>query len=214
MGHEGERAAEIQLRALTTSIVGGTTAVPSAARPRSRAGPPGNSRRAWRARPAAWRARRRSGGRPECGVAEQVVGMDVARDHEADRPCGDLPDGRVQASAGARAAAGVDHRDRLVPEHEPDVRDVTEIQASRARAHHDARRRRARSRSREVVSRPRTGTSPVRSRPEAAGGECERLTPVQGALATFERASALSPDRSPDRGRRPRRSARCARPPG
>ena len=137
MGHEGERAAaQIQLRALTHQHRGRHHRGAVGERAQGRA-------QVVQVIVAAHGERDRQLGVPdecgavghECGVAEQVVGMHVARDHEADRPCCDLPDGRVQASAGARAAAGVDHRDRLVPEHEPDVRDVGEILRRRELVH-------------------------------------------------------------------------------
>ena len=44
-------------------------------------------------------------------------------DHVTDRLCGDVADRREQPAAFARAAAGVDHGDRVIADHEADVRD-------------------------------------------------------------------------------------------
>ncbi len=62
--------------------------------------------------------------RDESGVAEHVIEMRVRVDDVADGPRGRRGDGLAQRGAGRAAAAGVDHGDAALADHEADVRDV------------------------------------------------------------------------------------------
>ena len=71
----------------------------------------------------------------ERGLPEQVVGMDVAREHVADRPVGHPQDRLAEPLAAARRAAAVDDRDRVGADHETDVGDPAEIRGARELVH-------------------------------------------------------------------------------
>jgi hypothetical protein len=104
--------------------------------------------------------------------------MHMGVDHVPDRPVAALPDRREEAAAGLDAAAGVDDRDHVPPDHEAEIGDRARIVGRRERdgrlVHEDPgcdfpRRERA---------RPGRGRgSPGRPQGEAERGLEERAAP-------------------------------------
>ena len=63
----------------------------------------------------------------ECGGAEDMVGMDMGHDHIADRQPSPGADCGPEHDPFMIAAAGVDHRDRVISDDEPDIGDFVVI---------------------------------------------------------------------------------------
>jgi hypothetical protein len=131
-------------------------------------------------------------------VAEQVVGVDVARDHVADRPAGDLPDRLAQPCPGAQAAAAVDDRDRVGADDEADVGDRALVLGARELMHalmdEDAGRDLRHRQRPPGRGAPRRQTD---AGERAAGCRNQRRAPGQSD------GHALNPGRSPPPGRSP-----------
>ena len=63
----------------------------------------------------------------ECGGAEDMVGMDMGHDHIADRQPSPGADRGPEHDPLMIAAAGVDHRHRVISDDEPDIGDFAVI---------------------------------------------------------------------------------------
>ncbi len=100
----------------------------------------------------------------EGGVAEHVVGMDMGVDHVAHRQAVRCRRA-AQALPRPQAAAGIDHRHRVAPDHEADIGDRPVIAAPGQRVgrgiDEDARRDLLHRQGRRLPGRAGTGSAPA-----------------------------------------------------